>query len=203
MDDKKIVVVVEDLEVARTALLWALHNLLRYGDVITLLHVFPSMKTRSKKKLRLRRLKGFQLALSFKEICNKYSFNTNVEIVVAEGDENGSRIASMVREIGASTLVVGLHDQSFLYKLALAHNNIASNFNCKVLAIKQPGVAVVPTLDSSTNMDFSVIDITRLQVPDMPSPKIPYQICPSPYAIIWRCKKPRKRTSGSRVKNKK
>ncbi|KAJ0047596.1 hypothetical protein Pint_16393 [Pistacia integerrima] len=115
MDAKKIVVVVEDLEVARTALLWALHNLIRYGDVITLLHVFPAMKTRSKKKLRLRRLKGFQLALSFKEICNKYSFNTNVEIVVAEGDENGSRIASMVREIGASTLVVGLHDQSFLY----------------------------------------------------------------------------------------
>lgn len=81
MDAKKIVVVVEDLEVARTALLWALHNLLRYGDVITLLHVFPSMKTRNKKKLRLLRLEGFQLALSFKEICNKYFFNVNYRIL--------------------------------------------------------------------------------------------------------------------------
>ncbi|XP_044465727.1 uncharacterized protein LOC123195929 [Mangifera indica] len=204
MDAKKIVVVVEDLEVARTALLWALHNLLRYGDVITLLHVFPSMKTRNKKKLRLLRLEGFQLALSFKEICNKYFFNTKVEIVVSEGDEDGLRIASMVREIGASTLVVGLHEQSFLYKLALAHSNLASNFfNCRVLAIKQSGgaAAAAPTLGSLTNMDFSMIEISRLQVPDLPSPKIPYQICPSPYAIIWRCKEPRKRSSSGSINN--
>lgn len=75
MDSRRIVVVVEDLEVARTALLWALHNILRYGDVIVLLHVFPSLKTRNKNTLRLLRLKGFQLALSFKEICTKYFFN--------------------------------------------------------------------------------------------------------------------------------
>lgn len=41
---------------------------------------------------------------------------TKTEIVVTEGDREGRRIAAMVREIGASTLVVGLHDQSFLYK---------------------------------------------------------------------------------------
>lgn len=41
---------------------------------------------------------------------------TNIEIVVAEGDQAGAKIASMVREMGASALVVGLHDQSFLYK---------------------------------------------------------------------------------------
>ncbi|XP_044476795.1 uncharacterized protein LOC123204259 [Mangifera indica] len=187
MDSRRIVVVVEDLEVARTALLWALHNILRYGDVIVLLHVFPSLKRRNKKMLRLLRLKGYQLALSFKEICTNYFFNTNVEIVVAEGDEEGSRIAAVVREIGASTLVVGLHDQSFLYKLALAQTNIASNFNCRVLAIKQPRGAV------ATTMEFSEIEITKLQVPDMISRKIPYQICPNPYGIIWRWKKPRSR----------
>lgn len=41
---------------------------------------------------------------------------TKVEIVVTEGDQDGGRIAAMVREIGAAALVVGLHDQSFLYK---------------------------------------------------------------------------------------
>ncbi|KAI9174655.1 hypothetical protein LWI28_020757 [Acer negundo] len=203
MDARKIVVVVEEAEASRTALLWALHNLLRYGDIITLLHVFPSIKSRSKKKMRLLRLKGFQLALSFKEICNTF-FNTNVEIVVAEaeGDEEGTRIAALVREIGASALVVGLHDHSFLHRLAMAHNNTASNFNCRVLAIKQPTASNLATLtlmtqtetaDSSTNMDFSQIEIASLHVPDIHPPKIPYRICPDPSAIIWRSRKSKRR----------
>lgn len=44
---------------------------------------------------------------------------TKVEIIVTEGDQEdqvGAKIAAMVREIGASSLVVGLHDHSFLYK---------------------------------------------------------------------------------------
>ena len=43
-------------------------------------------------------------------------FQTKVEIVVTEGDQEGIKIAASVREIGASMLVVGLHDRSFLYK---------------------------------------------------------------------------------------
>lgn len=74
MEVRKIVVVVEDVDIARTAMLWALHNVLRYGDLVTLLHVFPAIttagnKSRNRKKLRLLRLNGFQLALSFKDIC--------------------------------------------------------------------------------------------------------------------------------------
>lgn len=80
MDVKKIVVIVEDVDAARAALLWALHNLLRYGDVVTLLHVFPSLNSRNRKKLRLLRLKGYQLALSFKDICNDF-FNVSFSSV--------------------------------------------------------------------------------------------------------------------------
>lgn len=69
---ENIVVVVEEAEVARTALRWALHNILRCGDVVTLLHVYPPQRSRSKKKQRRLRLKGFQLALSFREICNAF-----------------------------------------------------------------------------------------------------------------------------------
>ncbi|KAJ6375789.1 hypothetical protein OIU77_000704 [Salix suchowensis] len=121
MDVRKIVVVVEDVDAARAALKWALHNLLRYGDLITLLHVFsPAMNSsRCKNKTRLLRLKGYQLALSFKDICNSFNLHivqTNVEIIVTEGDQEGGKIATMVREIGASALVAGLHDRSFLYK---------------------------------------------------------------------------------------
>ncbi|XVF12356.1 hypothetical protein REPUB_Repub08aG0109900 [Reevesia pubescens] len=205
MDVRKIVVVVEDVDVARTALQWTLHNLLRYGDLLTLLHVFSPTKSRSKKKARLLRLQGYQLVLSFKEICNSNFFNTNIEMIVTEGDQEGRKILAMVREIGASVLVVGLHDQSFLYKLAMAHGNIANSLNCRVLTIKKPELPalraktreMLPALDSSTNMDFSQIEISGLQVPDIPTPKIPYRICPSPSAIIWRSRRSRKKRSYS------
>lgn len=45
-----------------------------------------------------------------------FMLQTNVEIIVTEGDEEGRKIAAFVREIGASALVAGLHDRSFLYK---------------------------------------------------------------------------------------
>lgn len=197
METRKIVVVVEDVEAARTALQWALHNLLRYGDIITLLHVFPSTRSKNKNKLRLLRLKGFQLALSFKDACSSFP-NTKVEIVVSEGDQIGSKIAAVVREIDASMLVIGLHDRSFLYKLALAHSDLSSNFSCRVLAIKQPQSLMQQTIstpDRSTNMDFSQIEITKLSVPYVPPPKIPYRIFPSPSAIIWRPKRKRRKES--------
>lgn len=124
---------------------------------------------------------------------------TKVEIIVTEGENEGTKIAATVREIGASMLVVGLHDHSFLYKLAMAHSqnsiSLSSNFNCRVLAIKQPthhGDQLSPMIDSSTNLDFSHIDISTLQVPHSPSQKIPYRICPNPSAIIWRSRRTRR-----------
>ncbi|KAK8537063.1 hypothetical protein V6N13_042014 [Hibiscus sabdariffa] len=204
MDVRKIVVVVEDEEVSRTALQWSLHNLLRYGDLLTLLHVFSATKPMSKNKARMLRLQGYQLALSFKEICNSNFFNTNIEMIVTEGDQEGRKIVAMVREIGASALVVGLHHQSFLYKLALAHgDNIANSLSCRVLAIKQPELPpprgktreMLPPLDGSTTLDFSQIEISGLQAPDIPTPKIPYRICPSPSAILWRSRGSRKKRS--------
>lgn len=51
-------------------------------------------------------------------ICHnqRIVLQTNIEIIVTEGDQEGRKILAIVREIGASVLVVGLHDQSFLYK---------------------------------------------------------------------------------------
>ncbi|KAH6801324.1 Adenine nucleotide alpha hydrolases-like superfamily protein [Perilla frutescens var. hirtella] len=192
---EKIVVVVEEVEVARTALKWALHNILRCGDVVTLLHVYPTQRSRNKKKLRRLRLKGFQLALSFRDICEAFP-NTKTEIVVTEGDEEGRRIAAVVREVGASTLVVGLHDRSFLYRYIALQNNSIRHLNCKVLAIKEPAASLTSTTISiqgcSTMNDFSQIEMSVLSVPEVPAPKIPYQICPDPNAIIWRSRPSRK-----------
>ncbi|WVZ11691.1 hypothetical protein V8G54_016221 [Vigna mungo] len=134
MDVRNIAVVVEDVDAARTALQWALHNIIRYGDIITLLHVYPLTRSKTKNKARLLRLKGFQLALSFQQdICNNFSnillvqmgmcynlrivLQTKVEIVVTEENREGMKIVATVRELGASMLVVGLHDHSFLYRV--------------------------------------------------------------------------------------
>ncbi|MQM21391.1 hypothetical protein Taro_054430 [Colocasia esculenta] len=112
MAGQRVVVVVEEADAARQALQWAVHNFLRYGDWITLLHVCPA--SRSRRKQRHLRLKGFQLALSFREICIGIP-EAKVEIVVKEG-EQAAAVVSLVNEIRASTLVLGLHEQSFLYK---------------------------------------------------------------------------------------
>ncbi|CAN4098255.1 unnamed protein product [Withania somnifera] len=196
MDIRRIVVIVEDADIARSALQWTLHNILRYGDIITLLHIFSITRSNSKKKLRLLRLKGFQLALSFQDICNNF-LNTKTEIVVTQGDQDGGKIGAMVREIGATTLVAGLHDHSFLYRLAMTQNNIANSLNCKVLAIKQPTpptttrtrTRTISFQDSSTNMDFSQIEIDTLSFPEVIPPKIPYQVCPDPHSIIWKSRR--------------
>ncbi|KAJ0228969.1 hypothetical protein HA466_0320380 [Hirschfeldia incana] len=126
---------------------------------------------------------------------------TNTEIIVREGDEDGRTIAEVVKETGASTLLVGLHQQSFLYRWAVSGIDVARDFNCKVMAIKQPSPEESPlpekakgrktsqttvTLDSLTNFDFSQIDISRLQIPEIATPKVPYRLCPSPHAILWR-----------------
>ncbi|KAI4331523.1 hypothetical protein MLD38_029708 [Melastoma candidum] len=141
---KKVVVMVEDVEAARMALCWALHNILRLGDVLTLLHVFPCSRPGTRKKLRLLRLQGYQLALSFRELCSGFT-NMSMEIMVAEGDRKGVKIASMVREMGTYALVVGLHDHSFLYRSAMNHNNISATFSCRVHAIRQPSPHPLPS----------------------------------------------------------
>lgn len=85
MDVRNIAVVVEDVDAARTALQWALHNIIRYGDIITLLHVYPLTRSKTKNKARLLRLKGFQLALSFQQdIFNNFS-NVTTLLIFSSG----------------------------------------------------------------------------------------------------------------------
>lgn len=43
------------------------------------------------------------------------ALQAKVEIVVTEG-ELGETVVATVNQLGASTLVVGLHDKSFLYR---------------------------------------------------------------------------------------
>ncbi|XP_072998580.1 uncharacterized protein [Typha latifolia] len=178
MESQRVVVVVEEEEAARAALRWAVRNFIRSGDSITLLYVCPF--TRSKKKQRNLRLKGFQLALSFKDMCNGIA-EAKVEILVTEGDPRVS-VASTVSKIRATTLFVGLHDRSFLYKTPDPNFGMRS-LDCRVLAIKQHH----SMRSGFINMEFSQIEPTSLHIPE---PKIPFPIFT--LSMIWRRSKRRK-----------
>ncbi|KAM0988629.1 hypothetical protein ACFX2A_012765 [Malus domestica] len=67
---------------------------------------FQTSRSRNKNKSRLLRLKGFQLTLSFKEICNTLP-NTKGEMIVTEDDQDGKKITALVREIGKKTRRLG------------------------------------------------------------------------------------------------
>ncbi|XP_068637158.1 uncharacterized protein [Aristolochia californica] len=152
MECRKIIAIVEDVDAARSALKWAVQNLLRFGDVITLLHVYPSSRSKNRQKQRIRRLNGFQLALSFKDLCQGIP-EAKVEIVVTEGDQ-GATVMSLVEKLRASTLVVGLHDQSFINKTAMV-NTCINSLNCRVLAVKQ----TLTRVDVHTSAEISQIEV--------------------------------------------
>lgn len=152
-EQRRMVVVVDDAESARTALGWAMHNVIRAGDIITLLHVHPSssrarvtdfkpVRLQSSSFMegarRLHRLKGFQLALSFKDLCD-LNPEVKVEIVVVEGDQ-GPTIVSLAKKLGATALILGQHKRGLLGRM-LGKNNTPDycikNSDCLVLAVKQ------------------------------------------------------------------
>eukprot|EP00250_Pteridium_aquilinum_P011694 c20244_g1_i1 orf=154-669(-) len=148
-----MVVVVDDAESARTALGWAMHNVIRGGDIITLLHVHPSssraratdfkpVQLQSPSFMegtrRLHRLKGFQLALSFKDLCD-LNPEAKVEIVVMEGDR-GPTIVSLAKKLGATALILGQHKRGLLGRMLGKKDTrdyCIQNSECLVLAVKQ------------------------------------------------------------------
>uniref|UniRef100_A0A0D9UVY7 UspA domain-containing protein n=1 Tax=Leersia perrieri TaxID=77586 RepID=A0A0D9UVY7_9ORYZ len=173
MESQRVVVVVEEVAAARAALQWAVHNFIRAGDCITLLHVCPP--ARSRRRRRSLRLGGFQLALAFKELCNGIA-EAKVEIVVREG-EVGETVVATVNQLTATTLVVGLHDKSFLYKSTSPYERMR-RLGCRVLGIRQHATA----RDGSFNAELTQIETINLHVPP---PKIPFPMFTLPLGVLW------------------
>uniref|UniRef100_A0ACD5VEZ6 Uncharacterized protein n=1 Tax=Avena sativa TaxID=4498 RepID=A0ACD5VEZ6_AVESA len=136
METQRVAVLVEDAPASRAALQWAVRNFIRGGDSIALLHVCPP--ARSRRRRRGLRLRGFQLALAFKDLCNGIA-EAKVEIVVREG-ELGETVAAAVGQLKATTLVLGVHDKSFIYSAPSPRDGVSS-LGCRVLAIRQRATA--------------------------------------------------------------
>ncbi|XP_062191662.1 uncharacterized protein LOC133895383 isoform X2 [Phragmites australis] len=181
MENQRVVVVVEAAAAARAALQWAVGNFIRGSDSITLLHVCPP--ARSRRKRRSLRLGGFQLALAFKDLCNGIA-EAKVEIVVTEG-ELGETVVATVNQLGATTLVVGLHDKSFLYRAPSPYARVRS-LGCRVLAVRQRATA----RDGFLNAELTQIETISLHIPP---PKIPFPMFTLPLGVIWRRRSKRRK----------
>ncbi|XP_062191654.1 uncharacterized protein LOC133895383 isoform X1 [Phragmites australis] len=183
MENQRVVVVVEAAAAARAALQWAVGNFIRGSDSITLLHVCPP--ARSRRKRRSLRLGGFQLALAFKDLCNGIAeMQAKVEIVVTEG-ELGETVVATVNQLGATTLVVGLHDKSFLYRAPSPYARVRS-LGCRVLAVRQRATA----RDGFLNAELTQIETISLHIPP---PKIPFPMFTLPLGVIWRRRSKRRK----------
>eukprot|EP00249_Psilotum_nudum_P012575 c23863_g1_i1 orf=130-609(+) len=92
---------------------------------------------RGRSSRRLIRLKGFQLALSFKELCD-LNPEVKVEIIVMEGDQ-GPTIVSSAKRLGASTLIMGYHKPCLFWRI-LGRKGVPDycieNSDCQVLIVK-------------------------------------------------------------------
>ncbi|VAH70658.1 hypothetical protein VPH35_048583 [Triticum aestivum] len=175
MERQRVVVVVEDAPASRAALQWAVRNFIRAGDSIALLHVCAP--ARSRRRRRCLRLQGFQLALAFRDLCDGGVAEAMVEIVVREG-ELAPTVAAAVAQLRASTLVVGLHDKSFLYGSPSPYEG-AGGLGCRVLAVRQHATARRGAVEA----ELTQVETIRLHVPP---PKIPFPIFALPLGVIWR-----------------
>ncbi|VAH55704.1 unnamed protein product [Triticum turgidum subsp. durum] len=156
MERQRVVVVVEDAPASRAALQWAVRNFIRAGDSIALLHVCAP--ARSKRRRRRLRLRGFQLALAFRDLCDGVA-EAMVEIVVREG-ELAETVAAAVGQLRASTLVVGLHDKSFLYGYGSpGPYEGVGGLGCRVLAVRQHATA----RHGAVEAELTQVETIRLQ----------------------------------------
>lgn len=186
---QRIVAVVDEAEDAsRAALQWAARNLLRPGDSVTLLYAHPSSRSRNRR--RALRLKGFQLAVSLKDVCCDVP-EVKVEIIVKEGDQV-AELVGLVNEIRAGAIILGLHDGSCLYRLTPQNLGIR-NLGCRVIAVKQQHQQqLLPnTYHGYVTIEFTQVELARLSVPPR---KVMYRILPA--ACSWRRPRRRKGRAG-------
>ncbi|KAJ1684843.1 hypothetical protein LUZ63_016233 [Rhynchospora breviuscula] len=195
MERQRVVVMVEEAEASRAALEWAIRNYIRCGDGITLLYVCPpSALVRSRKKRRSLRLRGFHLALSFRDLCN----GIDVEIVVTEG-EQADTIISTVNQVGATTLILGLHQGSFLFNCrAMNQFSNRRNLKCRVLAIKHHSM---PHDAPFLNLQLSQVETIHLCAPAAEA-KVPFPIFTLPLGALCG-KSKRQKNEVNKIKRRK
>ncbi|MED6164647.1 hypothetical protein PIB30_092231 [Stylosanthes scabra] len=118
---RKIMIVVDSSLEAKGAVQWALTHTVQSQDKIILLHVIkPSNKqgneVGSSKEIAPR---AYELAASFKNMCNVKRPEVETEIAVVEGKEKGLKIVEEAKKEGVGLLVLGQKKRSTTWRLVM------------------------------------------------------------------------------------
>ncbi|RDX62230.1 hypothetical protein CR513_59456, partial [Mucuna pruriens] len=110
----KIMVVVDSTFEAKGALQWALSHTVQTQDTLVLLHVArPTGEGReSGAKFNV---KGYQLLVDMKSMCEMKRPGVLVNVVMIEGEEKGVAIVQEAKQQRVSLLVVGQRKRSILW----------------------------------------------------------------------------------------
>ncbi|KAJ7549998.1 hypothetical protein O6H91_07G077700 [Diphasiastrum complanatum] len=141
--NKHVMVVVDETNEAKTALLWALSHVVHKLDVVTLLHVLPGRPrpARSKSKAKKRYVEGQKTLSLLKSLCSHHQPEVQVDLLVVEGEE-GPAIVEEAQKLQASIVVLGQRKPWILSRLlGLDKDKLVDycieNLECLTLAVRK------------------------------------------------------------------
>ncbi|CAL0318177.1 unnamed protein product [Lupinus luteus] len=119
---RKIMIVVDSSIEAKSAVQWALTHTVQNQDVIILLHVTrPSKQVNEEASNKEIDPKAYELASSFKNMCNvkRPEVQTEIAVVEAEGNEKGPKIVEEAKKQGVTLLILGQKKRSTTWRLIM------------------------------------------------------------------------------------
>lgn len=148
---RKIMIVIDSSFEAKGALQWALTHTVQNQDTIVLLHVMkPSnskQETDDEATSKETDPRAYELASSFKNICNLKMPEVQIEIAVTEGKEKGPKIVEEAKRQGVALLVLGQKKRSTTWRLLMmwAGNRVTGgvveyciqNAHCMAIAVRR------------------------------------------------------------------
>ncbi|XP_057448070.1 universal stress protein PHOS32 isoform X2 [Lotus japonicus] len=148
MIGRKIMIVVDSSLEAKGAVQWALTHTVQNQDIIILLHVMkPSKQATEEGSSKEIDPRAYELASSFKNMCNVKMPEVQIEIAVTEGKEKGPTIVEEAKKHGAGLLVLGQKKRSTTWRLLMmwAGNRVTGgvveyciqNAHCMAIAVRR------------------------------------------------------------------
>ncbi|GAU34410.1 hypothetical protein TSUD_217500 [Trifolium subterraneum] len=146
---RKIMIVIDSSFEAKGALQWALTHTVQNHDTIVLLHVMKSSKQATDDEASSKETdpRAYELASSFKNICNTKMPEVQIEIAVTEGKEKGPKIVEEAKKQGVALLVLGQKKRSTTWRLLMmwAGNRVTGgvveyciqNAHCMAIAVRR------------------------------------------------------------------
>ncbi|CAL5189235.1 unnamed protein product [Lathyrus oleraceus] len=146
---RKIMIVIDSSFEAKGALQWALTHTVQNQDTIVLLHVMKCSKQATDDEASTKETdpRAYELASSFKNMCNVKMPEVQIEIAVTEGKEKGAKIVEEAKKHGVGLLVLGQKKRSTTWRLLMmwAGNRVTGgvveyciqNAHCMAIAVRR------------------------------------------------------------------